>query len=75
MSLNSRQKLTAEKSLRPNVPNEIGHFALGDSFVLTIVRKRFVSAVYKATELCTGGLSLSTAFTLYVPALIHPDSP
>ena len=32
MSLNGRQKLAAEKSMRPNVPNEIGHFALGDSF-------------------------------------------
>jgi hypothetical protein len=32
MSLNGRQKLAAEKSLRPNVPNEIDHSALGDSF-------------------------------------------
>jgi len=42
---------------------------------LTIVRKRDVNAIHKATELCTGSLYLSTVFTLYVPALIHTGSP
>jgi len=48
MSLNGRQKLAAEKSLRPNVPNEIDHFALGDSFAHIRPRRRHASAGVQA---------------------------
>jgi hypothetical protein len=32
------KKLAADKSIEPNATNEIGHFALGDSFAQIILR-------------------------------------